>query len=334
MFTVNKTNTLRCLLLVFFLVLLALFVLASIGFGSHALDAATVWDALAQKADPQAERIIWEQRIPRTVIAIMCGAALALAGSLMQSLTRNPLAEPGILGINAGASVTVVLSVVVFGVLNTYAYMLAAIGGAFVTALAVYSLGKGKNTSTVRLALAGVALAAALSALNQALILAHQDAYNEFRFWVAGSLEGRDISVALTIAPFFLLGLVLSAWACPAINALSMGEENAISLGVNLRRTYTLTLCAVTLLAGMSTAAIGPISFVGLAVPYTVRFLLGNDVRWVSLGSLLLGPSWLLLADVLARTLIAPQETQVGIIATLLGAPLFVVLMSRKKAIS
>lgn len=151
---------------------------------------------------------------------------------------------------------------------------------------------------------------------------------------MAGSLEGRGTPVALTIAPFFLLGLCLSAGICPSINAMSMGEENAISLGVDLKQTYIVTLCAVTLLAGISTAAIGPISFAGLAVPYIVRFLLGNDVRWVSLGSLVLGPSWLLLADVLARTLIAPQETQVGIIATLFGAPLFVALMSRKKMVS
>lgn len=319
--------------LVVFLVLLCLSTVASLLWGSHSLDPASVLKALMGQADPQAQRIIWEQRIPRTGLAVICGAALALAGSLMQSLTRNPLAEPGLLGINAGASVAVVLSVVAFGVLNLFAYMLAATLGALLAALAVYSLARGQKTSMIKLALAGVALSAALSALNQALILSHQDAYNEFRFWVAGSLEGRGAGVLYTVFPVLLLGFALSIWVTPAVNALSMGEESAISLGVQLKRTYIFTLIAVILLAGIVTAAIGPISFVGLAVPFIVRYLMGNDVRWVNAGSLILGPCWLLLADVLARTLIAPEETHVGIIATLVGAPFFVALMSRHKMV-
>ena len=180
-----------------------------------------------------------------------------------------------------------------------------------------------------------MAISAALVAVAQGLMLSNQDAFDEFRVWVTGSLEGRDISVAQAVAPVILVGLLLAFFVAPSINALSMGEEAAISLGVRVYQTQNLTLLAVTLLAGAATAAIGPISFVGLAVPFVVRAIMGNDVRWVNYGSALLGPVWLLMSDVLARVIMAtpehPQETQVGIIATLAGAPLFLFLMTRRK---
>ncbi len=203
-------------------------------------------------------------------------------------------------------------------------------GGALAAVL-VYTLGRGRDGSIVKLALAGVAISAALSAIAQGLILADQDAYNEFRVWVAGSLEGRGMDIASTVGPVILLGMLVAFFVAPAINALSMGEEAATSLGVSVRTTQNLTLLAVTVLAGAATAAVGPIGFVGLAVPFVVRALLGNDVRWVNYGSALLGPVWLLCADVLARVLVAPQETQVGIVATLAGAPVFLFLMTRRK---
>lgn len=321
----------RLLWLAFFALLAGAALALSIRFGSNPIPGHLVWAALNGGADSGVNTIIWEQRLPRTILGALCGAALAVAGSLMQSLTRNPLAEPGLLGINAGASVAVVFSVIIFGVIGIAGYMLAAFIGAAITCTAVYLLGRGRNGSMVKLALAGVAISAALSSLNQALILANADAYNEFRFWAAGSLEARTFDTVLAVLPVMLLGLVLAAWICPAINALGAGEEAAIALGINVKRTQLLTLLAVTLLAGATTAAIGPISFVGLAVPFIVRALLGNDVRWVTAGSLILGPAWILGADVLARTIIAPEETHVGIIATLAGAPIFVALMSRRK---
>jgi ferric enterobactin transport system permease protein fepD len=249
----------------------------------------------------------------------------------MQSLTRNPLAEPGLMGVNAGAAVAVIGSVVVFGVMGIWQYMVAATIGGALAAVLVYTLGRGRDGSIVKLALAGVAISAALSAIAQGLILADQDAYNEFRVWVAGSLEGRGMDIASTVGPVIVLGMLVAFFVAPAINALSMGEEAATSLGVSVRTTQNLTLLAVTVLAGAATAAVGPIGFVGLAVPFVVRALLGNDVRWVNYGSALLGPVWLLCADVLARVLVAPQETQVGIVATLAGAPVFLFLMTRRK---
>ena len=314
----------RLAFLFLFAVLLVGAVAASLLFGSNNLPPDQVLAVFNGTASEQAQTIVMEQRIPRTLVGLAAGAALAVAGSLMQSLTRNPLAEPGLMGVNAGA-------VVVFGVMGIWQYMVAATIGGALAAVLVYTLGRGRDGSIVKLALAGVAISAALSAIAQGLILADQDAYNEFRVWVAGSLEGRGMDIASTVGPVILLGMLVAFFVAPAINALSMGEEAATSLGVSVRTTQNLTLLAVTVLAGAATAAVGPIGFVGLAVPFVVRALLGNDVRWVNYGSALLGPVWLLCADVLARVLVAPQETQVGIVATLAGAPVFLFLMTRRK---
>ena len=315
--------------LIVFAALLGASIIASLLFGSNnSISLQAVLDAFNGTASPQTSIIVFEQRIPRTIVGITCGAALAVAGSLMQSLTRNPLAEPGLMGVNAGAAV---LSVFIGGVMGIWQYMVVAVIGAAIAAAAVYVLGRGKDGSIVKLALAGVAISAALGSFTQGLILINQDAYNEFRLWVAGSLEGRGVAIAVAIGPVIAAGVLLAFFVAPAINALSMGEDAAISLGVSVHTTQNLTLLAVTVLAGAATAAIGPISFVGLAVPFVVRALLGNDVRWVNIGSALLGPVWLLGTDVLARVLQHEHETQVGIVATLAGAPVFLFLMTRRK---
>ena len=311
--------------------LLVVTVVASLLFGSNNLPPDQVVGVLTGKASEEARTIVMEQRVPRTLVGIIVGAALAIAGSLMQSLTRNPLAEPGLMGVNAGASVAVIGSVVAFGVMGIWQYMIAATIGGALAAMLVYTLGRGRDGSIVKLALAGVAISAALSALAQGLLLANQDAYNEFRLWVSGSLEGRGMDIVSTVGPVIAVGVLIAFVVAPAINALGMGEEAATSLGVSVRTTQNLTLLSVTVLAGAATAAVGPISFVGLAVPFVVRALLGNDVRWVNYGSALLGPVWLLGADILARVLVAPQETQAGIVATLAGAPVFLFLMTRRK---
>ena len=313
-------------------VLLVLLCALSFAVGSRmfALDR-SIDGFLHPEANTIESKLIWAKRAPRTAAALLVGAALAVSGVLMQALSRNPLAEPGLMGVNAGAAVAVIGSVVVFGVMGIWQYMVAATIGGALAAVLVYTLGRGRDGSIVKLALAGVAISAALSAIAQGLILADQDAYNEFRVWVAGSLEGRGMDIASTVGPVIVLGMLVAFFVAPAINALSMGEEAATSLGVSVRTTQNLTLLAVTVLAGAATAAVGPIGFVGLAVPFVVRALLGNDVRWVNYGSALLGPVWLLCADVLARVLVAPQETQVGIVATLAGAPVFLFLMTRRK---
>lgn len=199
----------RLAFLFLFAVLLVGAVAASLLFGSNNLPPDQVLAVFNGTASEQAQTIVMEQRIPRTLVGLAAGAALAVAGSLMQSLTRNPLAEPGLMGVNAGAAVAVIASVVVFGVMGIWQYMVAATIGGALAAVLVYTLGRGRDGSIVKLALAGVAISAALSAIAQGLILADQDAYNEFRVWVAGSLEGRGMDIASTVGPVILLGLSL-----------------------------------------------------------------------------------------------------------------------------
>ena len=316
--------------------LLVLVVVLSLSLGSNSMGFATTWRLLLAPDGSTNATVLHELRLPRTILGILVGAALALAGALMQSLTRNPLADPGILGINAGASFAVVLAVALGGWTSIHAYVWFAFVGAALAALGVHLLGQAGHTRSTpaRLALAGIALSAALGALTQTTILANQHAFNEFRFWVAGSLEGRGWTVSATVGIFMAVGAVLGLALGPALNALALGDEAGRSLGVNVARTRGLTMLAVTLLCGAATAAAGPLTFVGLAVPFVIRALVGPDQRWIGILSLVAGPVWLLGADVLARVLVAPQEVPVGIVSALVGAPFFVWLVRRREVIA
>lgn len=312
---------------------LALALVLSLSVGSNPIPVDQVWSLLLAPDDSFEATVLRSQRLPRTLMAVAVGAALALAGALMQSLTRNPLADPGILGVNAGASFAVVLAVALAGVTGIWFYLWFAFLGAALASIGVYLLGAagGHSATPVRLALAGVAISAALSALTQTVILADQVAFNEFRFWVVGSLEGRSWQILAAVAPFIAAGALIALLLAPSLNALALGEQTGRALGVRVRRTRVLTMAAITLLCGAATAAVGPIGFVGLAVPFAVRALVGSDQRWVALLCLILGPVWLLTADVLARVIIAPEEVQVGVIAALFGAPVFVAIVRRRK---
>lgn len=316
--------------------LLVLLVGLSLAIGSNQIPLTQVWSVLLHQDQSEAATVVWKLRIPRTMVGLAAGAALALGGSLMQALTRNPLADPGILGVNAGAGFAVVLSVSLVGVSGIWFYMWFAFLGAALASIAVYALGisGGKSATPVRLALAGVAISAALNALTQTTILGNQEAFNEFRYWVAGSLEGRGYSIFQATVPFMLAGLVMALLLSPALNALALGDETGKALGVQVARTRTLTMIAITLLCGAATAAAGPLTFVGLAVPFVARALLGPDQRYVAGLCLLLGPVWLLASDILARVVVAPQEIQVGIVASLFGAPFFVAMVRKGKVAS
>ncbi|GAA1527119.1 FecCD family ABC transporter permease [Nocardioides humi] len=315
-----------------FLVLLGAIVL-SLSFGSNPIPLGDVWRLLLHPDGSTASGVVHDQRIPRTVVAGVVGAALGVAGALMQSLTRNPLADPGILGINAGATLAVVLAVAVAGVAGIWFYLWFAFTGAAVAAVAVYVLaGTGRtNASPARLALAGIAVSAALTAIVQTVMLLDQVVFNELRFWVVGSTEGRGWPVLQAVGPFLVLGVAVAVLLGPALNALALGDETAQGLGVRLGRARTLAIVAVTLLAGAATAAVGPIGFVGLGVPLIARTLVGADQRWITALCLLLGPAWLLAADTLARVVVPRAEIEVGIVAALLGAPVFVAVVSRRK---
>lgn len=330
---IHRPGSVRAVSLAGVVAALALAVLLSLSVGSKLIPLDETWRLLVAPDGSQNSTVLHELRVPRTAMGLVVGMALGVAGALMQSLTRNPLADPGILGVNAGASFAVVLAVALTGVSGISFYLWFAFAGAAVAATAVYALGAAGHTqaTAVRLALAGVAISAALQALTDAVILSDQAAYNEFRFWVAGSFEGRGWDILLVVAPFIAVGLALALLLAPALNALALGDETGRALGVRVARARTLTMVAVTLLAGAATAAVGPIGFVGLAVPFLSRWLVGTDQRWVTVFSALLGPVWLLVADVLARVLVRPDEVQVGIVASLIGAPIFILIVRRRQ---
>ncbi|WP_159501309.1 iron ABC transporter permease [Microbacterium sp. 18062] len=330
---VRRRATVRTLGVLGALGALVLLALVSVSVGSNPLPFGEVWNLLLHPDDGFASIVVHEQRIPRTLLVVVVGAALGVAGALMQSLTRNPLADPGILGVNAGASLAVVVAVAVFGVASIWFYLWFAFAGAALAAVAVYLLGgAGRQSPTpARLALAGVAISMAISALVQTVILADQNAFNEFRFWAAGSVEGRGYPVLFAVAGFIAVGLVLALSAAPALNALALGEDTGRALGVRVARTRALVMVAVTLLAGAATAAVGPIMFIGLGVPYLARAICGPDQRWVVPYSIVAAPVVLLVADVLARVVIAPQEVQVGIMAAILGGPVFIAIVRRRR---
>lgn len=330
---ITRPGAVKATAIVAVVAVLVVAVLLSLSLGSREIPIARVWELLFVPDESTDSRVLHDLRVPRTVLGIVVGAALGVAGGVMQSLTRNPLADPGILGINAGASVAVVLAVALTGVSGISFYLWFAFAGASLASVAVYALGTSRRNvaAPVRLALAGVAISAALQALTTTIILADQAAYNEFRFWVAGSLEGRLYPILGMVLPFIVAGMLIAFLLAPALNALALGAETGRALGVRVRSTRAWAMVAITLLCGAATAAVGPISFVGLAVPFAARLIVGSDQRWVTVFSALLGPAWLLAADVLARVIIRPEEVQVGIVAALIGAPVFVLIVRRRK---
>lgn len=331
--TITRPGTVRTAALLGAAAALAVTVLLSLSLGSKDIPLDLTWALLLSPDGSPEATVLHELRVPRTLLGVVVGAALGIAGSLMQSLTRNPLADPGILGVNAGASVAVVLAVALTGVSGIGFYLWFAFAGAALASAAVYLLGTSHRQAATptRLALAGVAISAALQALTQTIILADQTAFNEFRYWVSGSLEGRLYPILGTVLPFIGIGLLLALALAPALNALALGVETGKALGVRVQRTRVGTMLAITLLCGAATAAVGPIGFVGLAVPFAARLIVGSDQRWVTVFSAILGPAWLLIADVLARLVVRPEEAPVGVIAALIGAPVFVAIVRRRK---
>ena len=305
----------------------------SLAVGARATGLSAVVDALF---DPQASTdatVIREQRLPRTLLGLTVGAALGLAGAVMQALTRNPLAEPGILGVNAGAAAAVVVAVSLLGLDSLAAYVWFALAGAAVVSVFVYLLGSVGRAiaSPARLALAGAATAAVLTAFTQAVLMLDRAAFDQFRFWAVGSLAGRGLDVLWWVLPFIGAGLVVGLLLAGPLNTLALGDEAGRALGAHPGRIRALTALAITLLCGGATAAIGPISFVGLAVPHAVRILTGPDHRWLLPCSAVLAPALLLASDVLGRVIARPGEVEVGIVTAILGAPVFMALARRRR---
>ena len=302
----------------------------SITLGSRGVGVPTIWKAFAD-FDPgsAAETVIREMRVPRTLIGVLAGAALGLSGAILQGVTRNPLADPGIMGINAGAATFIVAGIMIFGVQGVTGYVWLAFIGAGVATVTVYGIASfGREGATpVKLALAGAAVTAVLTSLTSAIVMTNVDALNELRFWQVGSLAGRYMPVFWQTAPFIALGLVVAMLSGRALNGLALGEDLARALGQRLRLTRFVLFATVAVLCGAATAACGPIVFVGLVVPHLARFICGPDYRWILPYSLILTPIVLLVADILGRVVISPGELQVGVVLGVLGAPAFIALV-------
>jgi len=312
---------------------LTLLVLVSISVGSKSIPLTTVLSELLHPTESENGIIIRSGRIPRTLLGIVVGVALGAAGALMQALTRNPLADPGILGVNAGASVAVVGSISLWGLTDPSGYVWFAFIGAAVASVLVYALGAGGRTQAtpVRLALAGAAISAALGAVVTGIVLLDPKAFNQFRFWSVGSLAGRPIEVFTSVAPFLAVGTLIAWGLARSLNALVLGDESGRALGTNLTRTRVLGMVAITLLCGASVAAVGPIGFVGLTVPHIARGITGPDQRWLLPYSMVLAPILLLGSDVIGRIIARPSEIEVGIVTALIGAPVFILIARRSR---
>lgn len=314
------------------LLVLALACLASLLVGARMLSLADLQAVLAGTADHETRVLLLQYRVPRTLIAIAVGGALAVAGGLVQALTRNPLADPGILGVNAGAAFAVTLAIGFLQVTATASLVWPALAGAALATLAVVAIGSaGRGPATpLRMTLAGVALAAFLSGMTAAVRLTDPATFDRFRVWASGSVLGRDLTDLLAALPYLLIGLLLALVVARPLNAIALGEDVAASLGTNVALTRVLAVAGITLLAGAATAIAGPVGFIGLMVPHAVRFLLGPDQRRILPVSVLGGAALLLVSDVIARVLLFGREIPVGVVTAFVGAPVLILLVRRR----
>jgi len=299
-------------------------VLLGLTIGSQVVGLPTVLDAVLHPQDTQLHRVVTESRIPRTALGLVVGTALGAAGALMQGLTRNALADPGILGVNAGASFAVAIAVAVVGSSQFPVLMVAALIGAVLATLAVVLIGSVSRGNPITLVLAGVALAAVLGGATTALVLIRPTAFLAMRSWESGSLAGRDLDLLTTAGPAIAAGLLLAVAMTRNLDTLALGDDAAVALGVDVRRTRAGVIVAVTLLAGTATAVAGPVAFLGLAVPHVARGLVGSAMTALVPLSAVLGAAVVVVADVVGRVVISPQEVPVGIVMAFVAAPLLV----------
>ncbi|MFV2215911.1 FecCD family ABC transporter permease [Actinomadura sp. LOL_016] len=316
--------------LVLLAVALLLTIVASFALGAESVPFREVLPSVLSPDGTQHSLIVHELRLPRTAIGIVVGIALGLAGAVMQALTRNPLAEPGLLGVNGGAALAIVIVIGFFDVDEALVYVWAAFAGAAGAAALVYAIGaRGRGgASPARLILAGAAVNAVFSALTAGLMLLSPQSFDGFRFWQVGYLAGRDLGIFWRVLPFVVAGTLLALVLARPLNALGLGDDAGRALGASPGRTRALGALAIVLLCGAATAAAGPITFLGLAVPFIVRAIVGPDLRWVVPFSLLLAPVLLLWADIAGRVVTA-GELETGIVTAFVGAPLFIVMVRR-----
>lgn len=320
------------------LLLLALVVgvvgLLSLALGSRTISPATVVRVLLDDDGSEAATIVHALRVPRTVLGIAVGIALGIAGALMQGHTRNPLADPGLLGVEAGAACAVVVAIYSFGIEDLAGYAWFALAGAGAASIAVFAIGTTKRgPDPVSLVLAGAAVSALLLAITQAIVVSDAETLDAYRFWVVGSTAGRSMDVFWQVLPFLAVGLLLAAMSTPGLNLLQLGDDVATALGLTPWKQKALGIAAVMLLAGGATAACGPIGFVGLVVPHVARRLGGVDYRWLVPYAGLIGAALVVGTDIIGRLVVTPAELQVGIVMALIGGPAFVFLVRRTRMV-
>ena len=321
-----KQSVILFFLLLIFIALGTLFL--GMMLGSKSLPISMLWDYLGQRA-PYYETLIFNQRLPRTIIAFTCGGALGVAGALMQGITRNPLGDPGLLGINTGAAATIVMTAFFPNLIISNIWL--AFFGAFIIAAIITILAlKDRSMQQSRLILTGAAISASLFALIQAVTLWFPQTFEQYRFWSSGSFTGIALENLYALLPFLVIGFIGAMMMGKSLNILTLGSEKAKSLGFNLWISQLLILTFVALLAASTVALAGPISFIGLGAVHIARFLIGSDYRLLLPASFFSGATLLLFSDILARTLLAPSEVATGIMTALLGAPLLFILMIRK----
>lgn len=301
--------------------------------GNRALPLADVLGALAEHDDSDAAIIVWEQRLPRTLLGVIIGAALGVGGALAQGITRNPLADPALLGVSAGAALGIVTGTMLLGVTTLPPQIaLASLGAALVggTVLALAGFGKGP-TSSVSLALIGLAFSSLVISIVSVLVLLDAQTLDEYRYWLVGALVARGTPTLLTIAPVLLAGLLVTALMVRGLDALALGDDVASGLGVRVGRVRLVAGACVILLTATAVAAAGPIGFVGLVVPHAARAITGPRHAWLLPYAAVLGATLLVAADVLGRVVVRPAELQVGVVTALVGAPLVLILLRRSR---
>lgn len=304
---------------------------ASMLVGSRAVPPAEVIHALLHPDPADAiSQTVWFSRVPRTVLILVAGAALGVAGALMQAVTRNPMTDPGILGVNAGASLAVVVGLAFFGMVDISQYMWWSFAGAMITSVLVFVIG---NTgiargNPVRMTLSGVALGAVLMGFSSAVLLTHSEILEKMRGWSAGTTASQPLEATLAIVPFIVVGLVIALLSSRSLDVLSLGEASAVAMGAHPNRIRLVVLVAIALLAGGATAAAGPIGFLGLLAPHLARMVVGPHQGWILAYSVLIAPTVMGFADVLGRVITA-GEVPVGVVTAFIGAPVLIYMVRR-----
>jgi iron complex transport system permease protein len=320
-------------LLIGSIVCLTLCVLASLAFGARYIDFREVLNTLLQKDYSSFNSLVVRERIPRTVFSMIAGASLGVSGALMQAITRNPIADPSILGVNTGASLFVVSGIAFFHINSAGQYIGFALAGAALTAVFVYGIGSmGSGGATpIKLALAGAATSAALSSLVSAVILPRTEVMNAYRFWQVGSVSGATWEGIATVIPFMIVGIIIGVLSTPALNAMALGDDVATGLGVRTGIIRIISAFAGVLLCGATTALAGPIGFVGLMIPHTMRLICGPNMRYIVPMSAVGGAILLTISDIIGRLIGNPGELEAGIVTAFFGAPILIIIAMRAK---